>query len=197
VRTFTVTVDDVAPVLDVNPVVGAVAGATTKITGAVIDPGGPDDAEATRDFGDGSGAQTVVRRVNGTFDIGHVYQAAGNYTLTLSAVGAPDEVVAVSVADAPLSALDDSFSVNEDAVLSVTEPLLGVLANDEGATTATLAVGPLHDGVTLNADGTFEYTPNANFSGIDTLTYQVADDGLAAHVGQVDITSTRSMTTCR
>ena len=37
-------------------------------------------------------------------------------------------------------------------------------------------VGPVHGQLTLNPDGTYSYTPGADFAGTDTFTYQVCDD---------------------
>ena len=55
----------------------------------------------------------------------------------------------------------------------------GVLANDTDADgdllTAALVTGPAHGAVTLNANGSFIYTPAAGFVGTDTFTY-VAND---------------------
>ncbi|WP_346321079.1 Ig-like domain-containing protein, partial [Chitinophaga sp. YIM B06452] len=56
-----------------------------------------------------------------------------------------------------------------------------VLSNDtdlEGNTlTASLVVAPVNGTVVLNADGSFTYTPNANYNGTDSLIYQVCDNG--------------------
>ena len=58
----------------------------------------------------------------------------------------------------------------------------GVLANDsdvEGsALSAVLVSGPGNGTLTLNADGSFTYTPNANYNGADSFTYK-ANDGVA------------------
>src|SRR5262249_3972869 len=43
---------------------------------------------------------------------------------------------------------------------------------------ATLVSGPAHGTLTLHADGSFDYLPNAQFAGDDTFTYQ-AGDGIA------------------
>jgi VCBS repeat-containing protein len=55
-----------------------------------------------------------------------------------------------------------------------------VLANDtdadEDTLTAVLVNGPANGSLTLNPDGTFTYTPNTEFFGTDSFTYQ-ADDG--------------------
>lgn len=73
----------------------------------------------------------------------------------------------------------DSYSVNEDAVLTV-DAANGVLANDldpDGdALTATLDTDVSNGTLTLNSDGSFEYTPDADFNGTDSFTYSV-DDG--------------------
>jgi len=83
-----------------------------------------------------------------------------------------------SVNDAPVAG-DDAYSTNEDTGLGVAAP--GVLANDadvEGdALNALLVVGPSDGLFTLNLDGSFLYTPNPNFNGIDSFSY-VANDGL-------------------
>ena len=84
-----------------------------------------------------------------------------------------------SVNDAPVAA-DDSFSTSQDQALSV--PAGGVLANDldvDGdALTSVLASAPINGTVTLNADGSFDYTPNADFHGADAFMY-LANDGQA------------------
>src|SRR5205807_1061036 len=44
--------------------------------------------------------------------------------------------------------------------------------------TAVLVTGPAHGTLTWNTDGSFTYTPAANFNGTDSFTYK-ATDGLA------------------
>jgi VCBS repeat-containing protein len=57
-----------------------------------------------------------------------------------------------------------------------------VLGNDmdpDGDTlTAVLVSGPSHGSLTLSPDGSFDYTPAADFNGSDSFTYK-ASDGLA------------------
>jgi hypothetical protein len=60
----------------------------------------------------------------------------------------------------------------------------GVLANDtqdvDSALTSrrmlSVTSGPVHGSLTANTDGSFSYTPNATFAGLDTFTY-IADNG--------------------
>jgi VCBS repeat-containing protein len=82
--------------------------------------------------------------------------------------------------DVPVAA-NDSYATNEDASLTISAA--GVLANDTdidlGATrSAVLVSGPAHGTLTLNANGSFTYTPAANYSGADSFSYR-ASDGLA------------------
>jgi Esterase-like activity of phytase/Bacterial Ig domain len=50
-----------------------------------------------------------------------------------------------------------------------------VLRNDQGATAVVRHTSPSNGTVTVNADGTFAYTPNAGFTGTDTFTYTGTD----------------------
>ena len=38
-----------------------------------------------------------------------------------------------------------------------------------------LVTGAAHGSLTWNADGSFSYTPNQNYNGSDSFTYQVSD----------------------
>ncbi len=77
----------------------------------------------------------------------------------------------VERANAAPVALGESYSTNEDVVLSVAAP--GVLSNDidaDGDTiTANLVVAPAHGTVVLNANGSFVYTPATNYAGPTAL----------------------------
>jgi ELWxxDGT repeat protein/VCBS repeat-containing protein len=88
---------------------------------------------------------------------------------------------------------DDAYSTNEDAPLTVSAP--GVLGNDTDANsdtlTATKVSDPANGSVTLNANGSFTYTPNANFNGSDSFTYKANDGSLDSNpVATVNITVT-------
>ncbi|MBA3958040.1 MAG: tandem-95 repeat protein, partial [Parachlamydiaceae bacterium] len=101
----------------------------------------------------------------------------------------------VSVSDAP-TALNDSYTVNEDTVLNGSS----VLANDsddhgtapdENNTpfTAHPITSTTNGELVLNVDGTFTYTPNANFNGTDSFTYQTIDSkGGISEIATVNIT---------
>src|SRR5262249_5270316 len=68
----------------------------------------------------------------------------------------------------------------------------GVLANDSdpqgSPLTAALVTGPAHGSLTLNADGTFSYTPAANFVGTDSFTYRASNGQALSNVATVTLT---------
>ncbi len=79
----------------------------------------------------------------------------------------------------PPVAQDDAFTIPENTVLNG-----NVLANngsgadsdpDGDPLSTTLVTGTSNGAVNLLANGDFTYTPNADFEGTDTFTYQLAD----------------------
>ena len=90
----------------------------------------------------------------------------------------------------PAVANDDSYSVDEDNVLNISAP--GILANDTDATndslSALLASNPSKGYLVLNTDGSFSYTPNQNFNGVDSFTYRVDDGTQNSNVATVTLT---------
>jgi len=95
------------------------------------------------------------------------------------------------VSDPPV-AVNDSYTTAEDTTLNVSSP--GVLANDTDADTNTLTAvlvsGPTHGGLTLNADGSFSYTPAADYTGPDSFTYRANDGTTNSGVATVSLTVT-------
>ena len=87
------------------------------------------------------------------------------------------------------SALDDSYSTYEGTALTVAAP--GVLSNDTDEDgdllSAILVSGPAHGTLTLNADGSFTYTPAADFAGKDSFTYKGNDGELVSNIATVNI----------
>ncbi|QDG49596.1 hypothetical protein FIV42_02225 [Persicimonas caeni] len=74
---------------------------------------------------------------------------------------------------------DDSYSVDEDGTLTVSA-VQGLLVDDTDGDNDTLTAAthasPSHGTLTLHADGSFEYVPNADYAGSDSFAY-VANDG--------------------
>jgi VCBS repeat-containing protein len=90
---------------------------------------------------------------------------------------------------APVAVADTGYVATEDTALTV-DALNGLLANDTDlngdALTVALQSGPAHGSLTLNADGSFSYTPVANYNGPDSFSYLVHDpSGAASNVATV------------
>jgi LPXTG-motif cell wall-anchored protein len=54
--------------------------------------------------------------------------------------------------------------------------------------TVTDVTDPVNGSVTVNADGTVTYTPNADFEGIDTFTYTISDGNGSTDTATVEVT---------
>ena len=73
------------------------------------------------------------------------------------------------------AAFDDTYSTSTNAPLTVATAS-GVFKNDLGTSLAKNTSTTATKGtVTLNSDGSFLYTPNTGFSGVDTFTYTAKD----------------------
>jgi len=93
----------------------------------------------------------------------------------------------------PPTAQNDTYGVTEDTPLIQAAP--GVLGNDTpasgGGKSASLVTGPLHAAAfVLNADGSFSYTPAADYNGRDQFTYTFTE----ANGGSANATVTLNIT---
>ncbi|MCL6434297.1 MAG: tandem-95 repeat protein [Leptolyngbyaceae cyanobacterium HOT.MB2.61] len=122
---------------------------------------------------DGSFTYTPTVVVGGTDTF--VYRASDGISSSNATV-----TITIKDSSAPPTATGDAYSVSANSVLSVSLAQ-GVLRNDtdpEGdRLSASITTQPTNGSVTLNADGSFTYTPNANFTSTDTFVY-VASDGI-------------------
>ncbi len=84
-------------------------------------------------------------------------------------------------------AKNDAVTTSEDKAV-----VIAVLANDSDADgdklAAAIASNPANGTVVLNADGTFTYTPKANFNGTDSFTYTVSDGKGGSATGTATVT---------
>ncbi len=92
----------------------------------------------------------------------------------------------------PPTAVSDSYTTTEDAVLTIAAP--GLLANDsdvDGDSLSVVEFTQTSNGIiTVNPDGSFTYIPNVDFSGNDSFTYTIADSLGEISTTTVDITVT-------
>src|SRR5207244_2238830 len=142
---------------------------------------------------------TLSVNSNGSFS----YTPAANYNGSDSFVykindGTADSNLATvsltitAVNDAPV-ATAESYTTAEDTVLTV-DAASGLLAQatdiDGDPLTAVLVSGPSHGTLGLNSDGSFSYTPDANYNGTDSFIYQTDDGFAGSNVATVTLTVT-------
>jgi hypothetical protein len=110
------------------------------------------------------------------------YRGPDSFTYHANDGVADSNLVTVTIDVTPVNdtpdAYPDSATTSEDTPLNVAPP--GVLGNDTGIgdtpLTLTVVSGPTDGGaLTLNDDGSYSYTPRADFNGISTFGYRVTD----------------------
>ena len=185
VATVEITVERVnrPPVAVNDEYVTAQGTALDQVVGVLENDSDPDGDDLT--------ARIVVEPTNGTValnsDGSFVYTPNADFAGTdsfqyvandgeLDSNQATAAITVERVNQAPV-AVADQYVTDEDTELN---QVVGVLENDfdpDGDDlTARVVVEPAHGTVGLNSDGSFVYTPNAEFSGTDTFQY-VANDG--------------------
>lgn len=116
------------------------------------------------------------------------------YTVTDGRGGFATATVYVEVThrNRPPVAVDDAYTIAEDATLDVPRP--GVLANDSDPDSAPLyaylVAGPSHGNLMHLTFGDFVYVPNQDFAGTDSFTYHVSDGSALSGIATVTITVT-------
>lgn len=165
---------------------------TIQVLGNDSDPDGdPLTIQSYTQPGHGS----VIQNADGTFTYTPEGDFHGTDTFTYTVCDpsglCSTTVVTMDVAEVndPPVAVDDATSTNEDTPVVIT-----VTGNDSDIdgnldpTTTTVVSQPSHGTVVRNADGTFTYTPQANYYGTDSFTYQVCDTDGACDTATVTIT---------
>jgi len=112
--------------------------------------------------------------------------------------GSTDELVVDT--NGPPIANADNYNIQENSSLSTILGVDDILQNDTDPDGDTLTVnttpivGPTNGSLILNADGTFTYTPDPDFNGVDTFTYEITDGNgeFSQAVVTITITSVNS-----
>jgi VCBS repeat-containing protein len=149
-----------------------------NVSGAFSDPDGDTLTYSATGLPPGLTLNPATGIISGTLPnnaSGQAPGAGGVYTVTLTASdgsASVSQVISLVVNNPLPVTTGGSYTLPEDSsvsgVLTATDP-------DGDAISFAIGQGPSHGSLTLNANGTFTYTPNANYSGADQFTYQVRD----------------------
>ena len=182
-----VAVNDSATTAEETPVSGSVLTNDTDVDGATT-------LTASLVANAPNGSVTLASDGSFTYTPAANFAGSDSFTYTASDGTAVSNVATVTVTvtgvnDAPV-AVDDSATTAEETPVSGS-----VLTNDtdvDGATTltATLVSSPANGIVTLGSDGSFTYTPAANFHGPASFTYTASDGTAVSNVATVTVTVT-------
>ncbi len=96
---------------------------------------------------------------------------------------------ALTSSTTPIAAGNDTYYTDRNTPLSVPAP--GVQANDIaadlGSFHSVVVTNPTHGSLSLNADGSFSYTPKNGFTGTDTFTYKDVEGANTSNIATVTI----------
>ena len=156
----------------------------------------PEDDPLTAALVNGPSHGTLTFAADGSFSYTHdgTYTTQDSFTYKAND-GTNDSNVAnvvltINPVNTPPTAVDDAYTVNRGATLTISAP--GVLSNDTDADndplTAVLVSGPTHGTLTFTADGAFIYTHDGTSGTQDSFTYQANDDTSVSNVATVIIT---------
>jgi hypothetical protein len=180
----------VNPVNDAPTGAVTIAGTPTEDQKLMADVSGISDADGVGAFSYQwlRNGTEIAGAANSTYtlgdaDVGTVITVVVRYTdgqgthesVTNAGVGPIGNVNDAPVANA------DSYTRAENTQLTATLGVDDLLKNDRDIDGDLLTVNPTpvidtrHGTLALNADGTFVYTPDANFTGVDSFTYEVSD----------------------
>lgn len=174
----------------------SVAGEAVQFTATVVWPASAGSPTGTVTFKDGTAAFAALPLAPNGSASATTTLAAGQHLITAqytgdaSFGGSTSPTLTQQVMDRPPVSANDAYTLNEDAVLNVAAR--GVLANDSdpdgNPITAVRVTSPAHGTLVLNPNGSFTYTPAADYFGPDAFTYQANDGTLNSATATVAIT---------
>ncbi|WP_144053173.1 tandem-95 repeat protein, partial [Xenococcus sp. PCC 7305] len=137
---------------------------------------------------------TVVNNGDGTFTYipNPNYNGFDSFTYQITDAGGLTDIATVgitvnSVNDFPI-ANDENVTTDEDVPVNI-----AAIANDIDVdgnlvpTSATIIAQATNGTVVNNGDGTFTYTPNPDYNGLDSFAYQISDAGGLTDIATIGI----------
>ena len=136
---------------------------------------------------------TFVMQANGSYTFTPAVNFFGNVSVQYAACDAAGlcanatlTIVVTNVNDSPI-ANNDTFTVIEDGVLGGNVSLND--SDPDGGTLVYSVLGNTQNGtISMNSNGVFNYTPFANYHGVEQVAYQVCDAQGLCDQGNIFIT---------
>ncbi|MEM7703406.1 MAG: Ig-like domain-containing protein, partial [Pseudomonadota bacterium] len=194
--TATVTVD-VTPAND-DPIATQLPGQDVKDGDAIAFPAGDafsdvdgDDLTfSASDLPPGLSIDPDTGIISGTIDNEASQTNGGVYEVTITANdgngGTVTQTVTFNVTNPGPDAVNDTATTGEDTPI-----ILSPLANDsdpDGDDLTIVNANADNGTVVINPDGTVTYTPNPNFNGTDTITYEISDGNGGSDIATIAVT---------
>jgi PKD repeat protein len=143
---------------------------------------------ATVDYGDGSGPQPLSLKADKGFDLQHVYNQNGSYTVTVVVMddenGKGSDTVVVTVSNvAPVVNAGPDATINEGGTFSSAGSFTDPGVNDSWTATVDYGDGSGSQPLALNANNTFTLNHMYVSQGDYTVTVKVQDNGGGSDTG--------------
>jgi outer membrane protein assembly factor BamB len=145
------------------------------------------DTSSIQILSDPQHGDAIIDTLNGTIEYSSEFNYVGNDSLIYrvsdddgSLSNSAKVRIQIRDSNGPIGN-DDTYQTPEDTILSIAAP--GILSNDinpNGSIEQLTVIGvtnPLHGELNLKTNGSFKYTPDDDYNGVDTWSY-VAFDGI-------------------
>jgi len=177
--TLLVTVANVAPVVNAGDDQLADEGSSVSFSGGFTDAGSADTHTMLWDFGDGATA-------SGTLSPSHAYADNGVYTVTLTVTdddgGSTSDTLTMTVNNVAPTARSNAYATSQAVVVTgnvISDDTGNGVDDDPAGTNDPLVISshtnPTNGSLVLSVDGSFVYTPDSTFAGVDSFTYEISD----------------------
>jgi VCBS repeat-containing protein len=199
VATVTVSVTDAPPVArDDGPYLVVENNAlTVAAPGVLANDAGTNGNALTAQLVAGPVHGTVTLNSDGSFVYTPNQNVTGTDSFTYQAFDGIDEsnvaTVRLNISDQPPLLANQHYTVVENSVLTVaaaTGILAGSTVYNHNPLVPALATNPIHGRLTFAVDGSFVYTPEAGFSGIDSFSFLASDGTDLSNTATVSLTVT-------
>jgi large repetitive protein len=135
---------------------------------------------------------TVIVAADGTYSYVPTpgYSGADSFTYTVTDSSGQTSIATVSLTVKPTTGADGGTTPADTPLLGTT-----LLSNDVGSGLSVTSFGtPSHGSVVVQADGTYVYTPNTGYSGVDSFTYTATDSSGQTSTNTVSLVVTPTAT---